>query len=215
MRFKLLLILFAVSGNLLAQIENNQTFNCDDLRVKDIVEFQHQVKDPLKPDPCHGLDNYGTALEMVYAPESGYTVTYYMVESTVKYRFDPITCEVEMDIIKTDTVPVDTDLYPSKPGEITGGYYTVQMEMWRKAPNSRPTSYDLNVVLDRGETSDVYVSKLETGKYAGYWIVHCGQFKTKEKAVAAAKYIRTNTEFCTSFARYLEEGIEFQGIYTN
>lgn len=215
MRLTLVLTLTLVIGQMFAQIRNNQTFDCDDLQVKEVVEFQHQVNKALKPDPCHGHDNYGTRLEMVYAPESGYTVTYYKVESTVKYTFDPITCEVEMDIVKTDTVPVDTDLYPSKPGETTGGYYTAQMEMWRNAPNSRPTSYDLDIVLDKGETSDIYVSKLESGKFAGYWIVHCGQFNTKEKAAAAAKYIRSHTEFCTTLSRFLDSDIEFQGIYTN
>lgn len=208
--------LITLASNLYAQITNNQTFDCNDLQVKDVIEFQHEVQSALKPDPCHGYENYGTSLEMVYAPESGYTVTYYKVKSTVDYIFDPITCEVEMNIVSTDTVPVDTDLYPSKPGETTGGYYTVQMEMWRKAPNSRPTSFDIDSVnLLRGETTDVYVSKLETGKYSGYWIVHCGKFNTKEKALAAAKYIAKNTEFCSSFARYLDSGIEFQGIYTN
>jgi hypothetical protein len=179
----------------------SQSVDCEGLISETENAFVFGVNRPLEPDPCGAKPPYDYGAVLTVSPEAGKTVEYKKViiktETTVDHE-----CNVETVELERDTIVTHTDvIMGERTGIMVGGKYVVQCELMREAPSNRPKGFMSTLLPDEN-------------KYGGYWVVHYGEYSTKENADAALRRLKTDyPEYCSAFIRKLPSNCEFRYEY--
>jgi hypothetical protein len=168
----------------------------------------------MTPDPCDAKSNYGTVSELIHAPISGYQEIKKRIRVVSETAWDADNCKAETTILSRDTIEISNQRFSQKPGQKTGGYWTVRMELMVLPPASRPEG-SFCTKLPKGSLTQTYKDGT-TRELKDYWVVHTGKFSGAEEAkIAVKRFKEAYPEFCRSYAYYLPENCEYQYRYVN
>ncbi len=207
MRNYLVLISFLLSSNLLF----SQT-PCGAITERVPIPLQYSTKTPLPPDPCDALPTYGTEKELTVSTQPEYLEIKKTIRVVVETLIDPDNCTSTAREVSRDTIEVGRQLIYAASTTPTGGYWTVRMELMMYAPNSRPAGC-YATKLPAGALSQQYKDGT-TINLKEYWVVHAGQYVSKEEASQATKELkRSYPEFCRAYTYFLPENCQQQYKY--
>lgn len=193
-------LIFAVQTAAFAQ--RKKTLDCGGLVEESKIPFVFGVMDTLKPDPCGARPPYNYWRVLTISPEEGYIIHKKKVVIQTETTVDS-DCNVDVVEIARDTIITGSDVIMGEETGITvGGKYVVQCELMLEAPSNRPKGFMATLLPDGN-------------KYAGYWVVHYGEYDTSAEAQKALRYLKTEyqPEFCSAFIRRLPQGCEFRFEY--
>jgi hypothetical protein len=176
------------------------------------IPSEYSTTNPLPPDPCDALADYGTKKILIVSTEPEYIEIKKQIRVVVETLIDPDNCTSVAHELSRDTVEVSRQLIFAASTVPTGGYWTVRMELMMYPPKSRPAGC-YATKLPQGAKSQQYKdgSAIEL---KDYWVIHKGNFFYKEEAMEAAKRLKAQyPEFCRAYPYFLPEGCKKQFRY--
>jgi hypothetical protein len=176
---------------------------CDELTQRFEMPVSYSQPDQMTPDPCHGLNNYGTTPTLKVSPKAGYLEKKMRIRATTVTEWDADKC-ISRTVSNTfDTTVLSERIYPQTSDVTVGGYWTCRLELMVTPPISAPVGCE-SVRLPSSHI------------FKDYWLTTHGHFTSPEDAKKALKAFKSEyPEYCSAFIYFVPLGCEYLITYSS